>query len=276
MIDSDSRVLPVFDGEQMRGVVRADDLLGHGPRGKTGKPAEPLRTSMYEGVHARPDGDSTVARFASTAAEQGYEGIVVRNHGDAGAEYDAETVREASGVDVATGIEIPTDDRSRASGLIANYRSKRTLVAVHGGALNRFAVEQPKVDVLAHPMRDGDVNHVLARAAAENGVRMEFDLARVLRADGDPRVRAIGGLRKLRELVEKYDAPYVVSGDPLSHLHLRAPRELAAVGEVIGFDREQVFEGLREWGRLAARNRERRSEAFIEPGVRKGSHEEDD
>lgn len=230
---------------------------------------------MYEGVHARPDGESTVARFAQTAAEQGYEGIVVRNHGDARAEYDAAAVREDHGVDVVEGIEIRTDDRSRASGLIANYRSKLTVVLVHGGPLNRFAVEEPKVDVLAHPVRNGDVNHVLARAAAENGVRVEFDFARVLRTDGDRRVGAVRGLRKLRELVGKYDTPYVVSADPFSHLQLRAPRDLAAVGEVVGFEHEEVLEGLREWRRLAARNRERHSEAFIEPGVRRGRYEED-
>jgi len=106
-------------------------------------------------------------------------------------------------------------------------------------------------------------------------VRLEFDFADVLRADGGPRVQAIGGLRKLREIVEHYDAPFVVSADPRSHLQLRAPRELVAIGEAIGFTAEQVREGLREWGRLAERNRERASESFIEPGVRRGGYEED-
>lgn len=234
-----------------------------------------MAVRMYEGVHARPEGESTVARLALAAREMGYEGVVVRNHGDARADYDAGQVAEAYGVDVVEAIEIRVEDRSRAGGLVGNYRSKCTIVCVHGGPLNRFAVEEPKVDVLAHPTYEGDVNHVLARAAAENGVRLEFNLARVLRADGGPRVRAIRGLRKLRELVEKYDAPYVVSADPFSHLQVRAPRELAALGEVIGFDGEQVREGLREWGRLAARNRERGSESFIEPGVREGRYEED-
>ena len=146
---------------------------------------------------------------------------------------------------------------------------------VHGGPLNRFAVEQPKVDVLAHPMRDGDVNHVLARAAADNGVHLEFNLGRVLRRDGGARVRAVEGLRKLRELVEQYDAPFVVSAGPRSHLQLRAPRELFALGQVVGFDRETVEAGLTAWGDIAAWNRERRSGTFIEPGVRIDDHEED-
>lgn len=223
---------------------------------------------MYEGVHAHPDGETTVARLAKTAADYGYDGIVVRNHGDALAKYDAETVAEAYGVDVVSGIEIRTDDASQASGLVGNYRSKTDVVCVHGGSLNRFAVEQPKVDVLAHPMCDGDVNHVLAREAAGNVVHLEFNFGRVLRADGGSRVRAIQGLRKLRELVEQYDVPYVVSADPKSHLEVRGPRELFAVGEAVGFDREAVETGLRAWGDVVERNRRRRSDSFVEPGVR--------
>lgn len=233
---------------------------------------------MYEAVHARPDGDATVARLARTAAELGYDGVVVRNHSDAKADYDPDEVAAATGVDVVDGIEIRADDPQKASGAVGNYRGKRTIVAVHGGtnALNRFAVEQERVDVLAHPMAgDGDVNHVLANAARENGVRIEFDFSKVLRATGGERVQALQGLRKLREIVDHCDAPYVVSADARSHLQLRAPRELRAVGEVIGFDPEAIEAGLREWGKIAERTREIRSETFIEPGVERGRYEKE-
>jgi len=222
---------------------------------------------MYEAVHAHPDGRATVARLAKRAAAYGYEGIVVRNHGDAQASYDADRVAEAYDIDVVVGIEIRAEAPGRASGLIGNYRSKRTVVCVHGGELNRFAVEQPQVDVLTHPMDDGDVNHVLAKTAAENGVHVEFNFGRVLGSDGGQRVQAIQGLRKLRELVEQYDTPYVVSADAESHLAMRAPRELLALGETIGFDRETIEAGLRAWGEIATRNRQRQSGSVLEPGV---------
>jgi len=225
---------------------------------------------MYEAVHARPDGESTVARLALTAAEQGYEGVVVRNHGDSRAEYDRAAVADAYGIDVVAGVEVRADDPSRASGFVGNYRPDETVVVVHGGdpAINRFAVEQPAVDVLAHPMRgEGDFNHVLANAAAANGVHVEFALGPVLRDGGGSRVRAIQGLRKLRELVADADTPFVVSADPGSHLELRAPRELVAVGESIGFDPETIRSGLAAWADIAERNRERHAESFVEPGV---------
>lgn len=231
---------------------------------------------LYEAVHARPDGASTVSRLALTASEYGYDGLVVRNHGDAMAEFDPVRIGAAHDLDVVDGVEIRAGDGARASGLLGSHRDRRPVVCLHGGALNRFGVEQPRLDVLAHPMRDGDVNHVLARAAVENGVRLEFNLAPVLRAEGGPRVRAVRGLRKLAELVRKYDVPFVVSADTTSHLELRAPRELVAVGEVVGLEPAEVREGLREWGRLAERNRERLSGAFVEPGVRRGRHDDAD
>ncbi|ARS88919.1 RNase P subunit p30 family protein [Natrarchaeobaculum aegyptiacum] len=234
---------------------------------------------MYEAVHAAPDGESSVAEFATTAARYGFDGVVVRNGAGARAEYDAEVIRADAGVDVVSGVEVQTDDPQQASGAVGNYRTDETIVVVVGGAnaMNRFAVENDKVDVLARPMAgQGDVNHVLVKAAVTNGVRLEFDLGPVLRSHGGRRVRALQGLRKLRELVDYYDAPYVVSATPRSHLEVRAPRELLALGDEIGLSREFVEAGLAEWGRLAERNRDIMSESFLEPGVRRGRYEETD
>lgn len=227
---------------------------------------------MYEAVHAHPDGTSTVARFALTASEYGFDGLVVRNHGDEPASYSPAEIADTYDIEVVPGVEIRADDPSRASGFVSSHRDHQRIVAVHGGTpeINRFAVEQPQVDVLTHPMvGDGDFNHVLAKAAVRNAVRIEFNLSGVLRESGGTRVRRLRDLRKLREIVTEYDAPYVVSADPVSHLQLRAPRELIAVGEAVGFDAEAIEQGLAEWGQLVERNRERQSDSYIEPGVRR-------
>lgn len=232
---------------------------------------------MYEAVHARPDGESTAARLALTAAEQGYEGVVVRNHTDARTDADLDAAAELAGIDVVPAAEIRAEGVSQASGHLGNLRRKVPLVAVHGGtpAINRFAVEQSRVDVLAHPTRGEDaIDHVVVKTAAEYDVALQFALGPVLRGDGGPRVQAIGALRRLRELVEHYDAPFVVSGDPASHLSLRAPRELIAVGEQIGFDRSQVEAGLARWGEIAVLNRRRLGDDVVEPGVEVGRFEE--
>lgn len=230
---------------------------------------------MYEAVHAHPDGEATAARHAATAAEYGFGGVVVRTREAAG---DADAIAETYGVDVVPGIEVVADGPSRASGAVGNFRTDCVVLLVRGGSpgLNRFAVEQERVDVLTRPFAgDGDIDDVMVRAAADNGVRLEFDLGPVLRSTGGSRVRHLRHLRKLRELVAHHDAPFVVSANPASHLELRAPRELIAVGEQVGFDADAIERGLREWGVIAERNRERLADEFIEPGVRLGRATED-
>ncbi len=233
--------------------------------------------SDWEAVHAHPDGESTVRRLALTAAGDGFDGLVVRNHGDRLTEFDPATVSEASGIDVVAGIEVRAEERSRVAGLIDSHRAHRSVVCVHGGpeSINRLACTDPRVDVLAHPTHGDGVDHVLVRSAADKGVALEFSLARVLRTAGGRRVRALRRLRTLRELLEKYDTPHVVSADATSHLQLRSPRELAAVGSVVGVDPEWIRDGLAEWKRIVERNRERASDSFIQPGVRRGRYEED-
>jgi ribonuclease P/MRP protein subunit RPP1 len=231
---------------------------------------------MYEAVTAYPAGEATLSRFARTAESYGYDGIV-RRRGSAGASIGR--IGDELGIDVVDGVEIDTTDPSVLAGSLGTERTERTLVIVRGGdnRINRQAVEDPRVDVLSAPMRTGgDVNHVLAAAAKRNGVRLEFDLGPVLRRTGGARVRAVARLRKLREVVFDADTPFVVSGDPRSHLQLRAPRELAAVGEVIGFPADRLEEGLAEWGRLAARNRHRASDRVVEPGVEVETGRRDD
>lgn len=240
---------------------------------------------MYEAVHAHPDGDATAARYAATAARYGYEGVVVRTRDalesvreDGTPSAEAAALSEEYGVDVVDAVEIDVADATSASGAVGNYRPDRTVVCLIGGddGLNRFAVEEPRIDVLARPMSGaGDFNHVLAKAARDNGVHVEFDFGPLFRATGGKRVRALSDLRKLREIVSYYDAPYVVSANPRSHLELRAPREVVAAATAVGFEDAWVKAGLRAWGDIVARNRERRSEAFIEPGVRVGRYDED-
>ncbi|MEZ3143911.1 RNase P subunit p30 family protein [Halobaculum sp. MBLA0143] len=229
----------------------------------------------YEAVAAHPDGQTTAARYAAVAADYGFDGVVVRTRA---ASDEADALADDLEIDVATGVEIDADPEE-ASGLVGRAREQFDVVTVLGGSpdRNRFAVESDRVDVLAAPMRaDGDLNHVLVRAARDHDTRIEVNLGPVLRTAGGERVRRLQRLRKLRELVDYYDAPVVVSARPASHLQLRAPRELVAVGETVGFEPATVRAGLAEWGVIAAESRRRRSDSFISPGVQRVECEEDD
>ena len=185
--------------------------------------------------------------------------------------------------DIVNGVEIVSADPQHASGVLGDERSKRTIVAIRGGTnkLNRFAVEQPRVDVLTQPFvgsdksRMGDINHVLVKAAVRNEVAVELNLGPAIRADGGHRIKHLKRLNKLKRLITHYDAPYVMSATPRSHLEFRTPRELAAVGAEIGLGETWVHNGFAMWDEIITRNRHRRSESFIAPGVEHGRYEKD-
>jgi ribonuclease P/MRP protein subunit RPP1 len=192
---------------------------------------------MYEAVLAHPAGSSTVARLAATAAEYGYAGLVIVNPPDAQPAYDPAAVAEAYEVDVVEGRTLEPSNPAEASGALGHHRPETTVLALRGGGdgLNGHAARQGRLALLASPLADGGtVDDVLVKAAAQPGVRLAVDLGPVLRSSGDERTRSIAGLRKLRELIEDADAPYVVTAGATSHLELRAPREIAAVAAVAG------------------------------------------
>jgi ribonuclease P/MRP protein subunit RPP1 len=244
---------------------------------------------MYEAVYVYPDSKSTVTRCAHTADRYGYDGIITRA---IDAEPDFDQIRTAmdngfstlSTPDIVNGVEIVRSDPQHASGVLGNERSQRTIVAIRGGTdvLNRFAAEQPRVDVLTKPFigsnksRTGDINHVLIKAAVRNEVAIELNLGPTIRAEGGRRIKHIQRLNKLKRLIDHYDAPYVVSATPNSHLEFRTPQELAAVGAEIGLGETWVYDGFTAWDEIITRNRHRRSESFIAPGVEYGRHEKND
>ncbi len=215
-------------------------------------------------------GTTTPARLAYTAAEYGYAGLVLRTSPGVDRTFSLDRIPEP---DLAVAIELDPATPQEASGAINHYRSACDLLFVRGGTtrLNRFAVEDPRVDVLTAPFADdGDINHIMTNAAAANNVAIEIRLGQALRARGGTRTRAIKDLRKLHGLLDDADAPYVVSGAPTGHLQLRAPSELRALGGTIGVDPAMIDHGLAAWGRRLQANRQRRDTTTIEPGVRRG------
>lgn len=231
---------------------------------------------MFEAVRVGEDSRSTPARIAATAGRFGFDGVVLRIPAGADAPTGLEAIREAYGVEVVPGIEIRADDPARCSGYIGTYRPRTPALIVAGGSrgLNRFAAGQPRVDVLSARRWDpASIDHVLARTAADNDVRLEVNLHPVLRRPGGDRVRALEGLRQLVDLVTAYRTPYVVTGDPSTHLGIRGRRELEALGSVVGVDGEWIAAGLAEWARLVETNRERLDGSIASPGVRRGRYE---
>lgn len=176
-----------------------------------------------------PEGADSSTRLSLEAKEYGYAGIATLNT----PEYQAEVKAVEGGARVYPGVMIEADNVRQLKGRIGTYRGRVVVLAVRGGVekINRAAVEDPRVDVLSHPhtRRGGGLNHVLARAAADNRVAIEYDLGQVIHGRGGSRVRVLTGFRDNLKLCRKYDAPMLLTSGARSKYDLRAPREMIAL-----------------------------------------------
>jgi len=194
-------------------------------------------------VHAYPETDTPVGELLSVAKRYGYAGIAITNHD----EVVVQEQKESNAV--FYGVEIKANSVSDLKRKIKLHWGKVPLLAVHGGKdkINRAAVENPKVDILAHPCGEkgeGGLNHVLVRYAAENGVAIDFNMNAIIHSRRGERARTLGKMREILKLVRKYNAPVILTSHARSIYDLRAPREMIALAALFGMSKEEATGAL--------------------------------
>lgn len=170
------------------------------------------------------------------------------------------------------GVEIRAKNQDDLKRKIKQFRKKNDVLLVHGGDLkiNRAAVEDPRVDVLAHPYhgrRDSGFNHVLAKKAAENNVAVEINLGYLLRNRNHRRLKVLSQFRELVKLKSKFGFSLVITTGARSLYDLRSPRDLMALSNCFGMDKETSFSALSTVPESITKNNQSRHQ-LISSGVR--------
>ncbi|MBC5793384.1 MAG: hypothetical protein H8Z69_05115 [Nanohaloarchaea archaeon] len=124
---------------------------------------------------------------------------------------------------------------------IDRNRGDADILVFKGGdeQLNRKAAESSRIDVLLHPekgRKDSGIDHVVAEKAADNHVAIGFDLKQLLEKEGKHRSFVLKHWRRNLKLCEKYGTPYVITSGASEKLDLRAPRDLKAIIDSLGFE----------------------------------------
>ncbi|MFB6282690.1 MAG: RNase P subunit p30 family protein [Halobacteria archaeon] len=213
---------------------------------------------MYEFVHHLPESNSSLARMAVTASDAGYGSVVSRNHTDTtgGTDGGSNGVQEIydeepalDDVDIYRGIEVRADSVNDLNSQVHSFSGEAEVVMVHGGdaEINVAASQSDDVDVVCHPCMKEEFNHVFIRNCAENDVAVEFNLRPVIRVSGGSRVRSLENIRKMLELVRKYETSFIISCDPFGHLEIRGRREVEAICRSIGFSDDELQMGMEEY-----------------------------
>lgn len=198
-------------------------------------------------VHAAPDGDNSVEELASLARHFGYSGIALANHSDKLPDKKP-VLPSIEGFEIFRGIELVEENPSKLHSLIGKFRNSTDVLIVHGGseAVNRAALENPRVDILNHPAfdRSSGLNQVLAKAAADNGVAIGITLRPLLHSRGSRRIRMLSDFKANLELARKYDVSLILCSDAVSCYDLRSPMEVLAFAEVCGLEEAEALDAI--------------------------------
>ena len=169
-------------------------------------------------------------------------------------------------------VFLEADDWGELKRKIGEQRDSCDVLIFRGGDenLNRKAAEDERVDVILHPGKDRNdsgINHVIAKAAAENCVAIGFDLKQVL---SERRTNVASNWERNLMLCEKYGTPYVASTSAAEKMELRAPRDLASLIDSMGGN---GLKAVSEYPKkILQKNLAARSSGQIRPGekVREG------
>lgn len=126
---------------------------------------------------------------------------------------------------------------------------KTDYVIVEGGKdlVNRAAVKDPNVSILSgwwDGGRDGGIDQVVARWAAESGVAIEVNLKAIISAKRGKRVRLLGNIGRLLKLYRKYHFPIIATSGARCYNDLRGPDVGLEILRCAGFTEEEALAAM--------------------------------
>ena len=150
---------------------------------------------------------------------------------------------------IIPGILVESDGVKEFRRAVLKARKYSNFVVASGGEykINRAASEDSRVSILSHPeykRSDSGVDHVIARFAADNGVAMEVNFHEIMETFRKIRSFVLGHMRLNVELARKYGTPVVITSGARCRWDMRDPRELAAVGQILGMSLEESMNSV--------------------------------
>lgn len=193
---------------------------------------------MFYDIHIhdkRTDGEDDIDSIIEIAKKLNITGLGIVAHQNE-LEWD-----ERDDIDIVKAVLIKPKNVSDMKDIVKGVREKAEVVIVAGGdyEINRSAVENPFVDILAYPefnRKDSGMDHVCMRAAHENNVAIEINFREVLETGGRHRALILAAMRKNIMLAKKYDVKIVTTSGAFSKWNMRSPRDMVALTHILGLD----------------------------------------
>ena len=233
---------------------------------------------IYADLHLCPNlnNEKQTARMIRKAAALGYRLIAI----PVPLSLTEKKVRrlrnlcEEAGIEFASRIDLkPRTPRE----LIVNLRRLRRrfeIIAVlcETKQVARQAAKDRRVDLLNFPainFRRRFFDKAEAELASSGLTAFEIDVKPLIMFEGTVRVRLMSNLRKEVAIAQKFRVPTIVSSGVSDELHMRKPRELAALASLFDLKETAALEAVsKNPVAIVKRNREKLSPRFVAPGIR--------
>ncbi|MCL7415630.1 MAG: ribonuclease P protein component 3 [ANME-2 cluster archaeon] len=199
-------------------------------------------------IHPLPDCAGSPARLVLEARDMGYSGICLTSFNSDNTFFEHDIpLPPFNDFEIYTGIEIQVERVAKLTKEVNRLRGRADIIIIGGGNedINRASAENGKVDILAHPAAHGKpLNHVLAKAAADNGVAVDFNMDALIMQRGGSRIKVLTAMRQNLMLARKYTVPMVITSNARSHYDLRGPREMMALAMFLGMTQDEARNAL--------------------------------
>lgn len=195
-----------------------------------------------------PEDKEAMEKFLLLAKHFGFKGVGITESPNK--EYITNTCLYNTFLDIFFGIEIDEENPGKLYSQVSRGSREADYVIVKGGSdkLNRSVVDTPDVNILSLPfgMKEGGLDHVIAKSAANRGIALEFDVGALIRYRGGKRVHVISELKQRLMLARKFNVEMVLTAGARSICDMRSPRELIALASLFGMTKEEAMKSLRD------------------------------
>lgn len=212
------------------------------------------------------------------AKRLGYNGIAVVKYAD---EYDKKAQSdfkrlknefEKQDFQIRSAVELAVKNPEDLKRKTQKFRGKTDVLIVRGGdiKINRAACEDPRIDILSKPYkgrRDGGINHVLAKKAAENDVAIELNLKYLLKTGLRHRYKVFNQFRSIIKLQRKFNFPVIITSDATSIYDFRTPQDIIALSQCFQMTEGEAEHALSETPQSIIKKNEMRDSVVLS-GVR--------
>jgi ribonuclease P/MRP protein subunit RPP1 len=231
----------------------------------------------YADLHLQinPKDPAAITKTILKAANLGYKVIATPLNPQAQPQETQnlkDTCKQA-GLDFVTRVDLRPRNQNELLNHLRKLRRKFEVICVlcETKEVSRQAAKDRRVDLLSFPQldyRDRFFDRAEAELASSSLATLELDIKPLLLLEGPARIRFLSCLRREAQVAKDFHLPVVISSGVSDPMHLRKPREMAALASLFGLENTSALEAVSHNPiAIVKRNRDKLSAKFVAPGI---------